>query len=119
MISKDKAKKFATEWVEAWNAHDLDRVLDHYTNDFEMSSPFIVAFTGEATGSLKGKTQVRNYWQSALDHMPDLRFELLEVCIGVDSIAIYYNAVLGKRAVEVFFFNESGKVCRALAHYNE
>ncbi len=119
MISEDKANQFAQKWVEAWNAHDLDRVVSHYTDDFEMSSPFIASFTGEASGTLKGKAQVRDYWQAALDRMSDLRFELLEVCVGVDSIAIYYNAVLGKRAVEVFFFDESGKVCRALAHYNE
>nr|AUN36304.1 hypothetical protein [uncultured bacterium] len=79
-----------------------------------MSSPFIASFTGEASGTLKGKAQVRDYWQAALDRMSDLRFELLEVCVGVDSIAIYYNAVLGKRAVEVF---SSMKVARFVGHW--
>ena len=56
MITKDWAQKFAREWVEAWNAHDLERVLSHYTHDFEMSSPFIAEFAGELSGTLKGKT---------------------------------------------------------------
>ena len=46
------ANKFAAEWIAAWNAHDLPRVLSHYTEDFEMSSPKIVQIAGEASGRL-------------------------------------------------------------------
>ena len=118
MVTRDAALKFAREWIEAWNAHDLEGVLTHYTDDFEMSSPFIAAFTGEPSGSLKGKARVGAYWQNALECVPDLRFELLEVFTCVDSITIYYKAVLGKLATEVFFLNQDGKAYRALAHYN-
>ena len=41
-IDQAFAERFAAEWVEAWNAHDLERVLSHYAEDFEMSSPYIV-----------------------------------------------------------------------------
>ena len=118
IITKDWARQFAQEWIEAWNAHDLERVLSHYTDDFEMSSPFIAAFSGERSGTLKGKTQVGAYWRSALEHIPDLRFELLEVFVCVNSITIYYKAVLNKLATEVLFFGKDGKVYKALAHYN-
>jgi hypothetical protein len=55
-INMDKgfADKFAQEWIAAWNAHDVDRVLTHYTNDFEMTSPVITQVTGEPSGKLKG-----------------------------------------------------------------
>jgi hypothetical protein len=118
MITKDRALQFAQEWVEAWNAHDLERVLSHYTDDFEMSTPFIAAFAGEPSGTLKGKDKVGAYWQTALKRIPDLRFELLDVFTCVNSIAIYYKSVLGKLATEVFFFDQDGKVYKALAHYN-
>lgn len=59
MITKEEANHFAREWIEAWNSHDLERVLSHYTDDFEMSSPFIVGFTGEPLGTLRGKESVR------------------------------------------------------------
>lgn len=52
MVTRDRALKFAREWIEAWNAHDLQGVLSHYTDDFEMSSPFIGAFAGEPSGTL-------------------------------------------------------------------
>ena len=37
------AERFATDWIAAWNSHDLDRVLTHYEDDFEMSSPLIAS----------------------------------------------------------------------------
>jgi ketosteroid isomerase-like protein len=32
-ITKEWAESFAVEWIEAWNGHDLPRVLSHYTDD--------------------------------------------------------------------------------------
>ena len=37
-------EKFARDWIEGWNTHALERVLSHYADDFEMSSPFIGQF---------------------------------------------------------------------------
>jgi ketosteroid isomerase-like protein len=118
MIMVSEAQKFAREWVDSWNAHDLDRILSHYADDFQMTSPFIVQLMGEPTGTIKGKENIRAYWAMALERLPDLHFDLIEVLTSVDSITIYYHAVLGKRAAEVLFFDENGKVRRAVAHYN-
>ena len=117
MITGNDALKFAEEWIEAWNAHDVERVLSHYTDDFEMSSPFIAAFAGEPSGTLKGKAAVRAYWVTALRRIPDLRFELLGVFTCVDSVTIYYKAVQEKLATEVFFLNELGRAYKAVPHY--
>ncbi len=118
MLSQDEARRFAEEWIAAWNSHDLERILSHYTDDFEMSSPFIVSYTGEPSGTLKGKKQVGAYWRTALERIPDLQFGLIEVCVGVRSITLFYRSVFDKLAVEVLFLNEEGKAYRALAHYN-
>jgi ketosteroid isomerase-like protein len=118
MISINQAEKFAREWVDAWNSHDLDRILSHYADDFQMTSPFIVAMLNRPTGTIQGKENVRAYWAKALERLPDLHFDLIEVLAGVDSITIYYHAVLGKRAAEVLFFDANGKVRRGIAHYN-
>ncbi len=118
MISIDQAQKFGQEWVDAWNSRDLDLILSHYADDFQMTSPFIATMMNEPTGTLQGKAKVRAYWAQALERLPDLHFDLIEVLASVDSITIYYHAVLGKRAAEVLFFNDNGKVRRAAAHYN-
>lgn len=118
MITRSWAEHFGKDWVDSWNAHDLDRVLAHYSDDFEMSSPFIAAFTGEPSGTLKGKVQVAAYWRTAFQRFPDLRFELIQVFVCVNSITIYYRSVLGKLATEVLFFNSDGKAHKAFAHYD-
>lgn len=110
------AERFAADWIAAWNAHDLARILEHYADDFEMSSPVIVQVVGEPTGQLQGKAAVGAYWGKALQLMPDLHFELLTVLVGVGSIVLHYRSARGLSA-EVLHFGPDGKVVRAYAHY--
>ncbi len=116
MIDRAFAEHFAADWIAAWNAHDLERVLAHYADDFEMSSPVIVKLAGEPSGMLKGKEAVCAYWARALSLNTALRFELVETLVGVGSITLYYRGVRGPSA-EVFHFNADGRVARAYAHY--
>lgn len=113
----EDAKRFAEAWVAAWNRHDLTAVLEHYTEDFEMTSPMIRQVYGTESGTLKGKAAVGEYWRAALAKVPDLTFSVIEVTGGVNSVSIYYHAVMGKKAIETFFFNGQGKVYKALATY--
>ncbi|UTG63544.1 nuclear transport factor 2 family protein [Elizabethkingia anophelis] len=112
-----KAQQFAKIWIEAWNFHDMNAILSHYSEDIEITTPMIKMALGEGDGSLKGKEAVADYWRRALDKMPDLHFELYDVTEGVDSVALYYKSVMDKKAVEVMFFNEEGKVNKMFAHY--
>ncbi|MBI5559564.1 MAG: nuclear transport factor 2 family protein [Deltaproteobacteria bacterium] len=116
MIDKAFADHFAADWIDAWNNHDLDRILSHYIDDFEMSSPVIIKMAGEPSGTLKGKEAVGSYWAKALQLIPDLHFELVAALAGVNSITLFYNGVRGPSA-EVFHFNQNGKITRAYAHY--
>lgn len=117
MIGKAFAEHFAADWIAAWNAHDLDRILSHYADDFEMSSPVIVQIAGEPSGTLRGKIVVGAYWQKALALIPDLQFELISVLAGVGSITLCYKGARGRLAAEVFHFGPGGKVVKAFAHY--
>src|ERR1044072_1429792 len=116
MIDKVFSEHFARDWIDAWNSHDITRVLSHYSDDFEMSSPLIVHIVGEPSGMLKGKSAVGAYWQKAMQLVPDLRFELLATLIGVNSLTLYYKSARGLSA-EVFHFDLNRKVVRAYAHY--
>jgi ketosteroid isomerase-like protein len=117
MIDSTWAHEFAREWIAAWNAHDLKRILSHYTDDFEMSSPLIIERMQEPSGKLKGKEQIRPYWQKGLAAVPPLKFELLDVYMGVDSIVIHYRSVHRKMVCETLFFNAQRQVVRGVAHY--
>ncbi len=112
----EQAEDFADDWISAWNAHDLERILSHYEDDFEMSSPVIVEAMNEPSGTLKGKQAISEYWSRALEKYPDLVFEKRHVLLGANSVTIIYNGVRGLSA-EVFHFSGTGKVSSAYAHY--
>ena len=60
MIMRELAEKFSTQWIEAWNSHDLDRILLHYSDDFEMSSPNIAQIAGEPSERSRGRLPAAN-----------------------------------------------------------
>lgn len=116
MITREFADRFAQEWIDAWNSHHLERVLSHYADDFEMSSPYIAQIAGEPFGMLKGKPAVAAYWTQALERVSTLHFEVHLTLLGADSLVIYYRGARGM-AAEVFFFEPNGLVVKASAYY--
>jgi len=119
MIDRDWAERFASEWIDGWNSHDLERIFSHYTDDFEMSSPFIVEMMKVPSGVLRGKVAIRPYWTAALERKPPIKFELLGVYVGVDRIGIHYRSVGRRLAFEVLTFNAALQVTHGAAHYGE
>ncbi|MDB4932811.1 MAG: nuclear transport factor 2 family protein [Myxococcaceae bacterium] len=110
------ARAFAQEWCEGWNAHDLPRILAHYADDFEMSSPLIVERGLDPSGVLRGKPAVAAYWGRGLaTAQPPLRFELIDVYAGVDSIVIHYRSVGRKLVMEILTFDARRRVIRGSA----
>lgn len=110
-------KNFATSWITSWNSHNLEDILSHYSDDIEITTPMIKLAAGIESGSLKGKDAVAAYWKKALQKIPDLHFELIDVTEGINSVALYYTSVMNKKAIEVMFFNDEGKVNRMYALY--
>lgn len=117
MIDKDWARAFARDWIEAWNSHDMDRILSHYADDFQMSSPLIVERMKGSDGLLQGKAAIRAYWEPSLAADPPLEFELIDLLVGIDSITLYYRNV-GKRVVaETLMFGRDGLVARGMSQW--
>jgi ketosteroid isomerase-like protein len=116
MMNAEQANEFSEHWIHAWNAHDMEMILSHYTDDFEMSSPVIIDAMSEPSGTLKGKEDIRAYWSKSFEKYPNLKFEKLHVLVGSNSVTIIYNGVRGLSA-ESFHFNTVGKVYAAHAHY--
>ncbi|NDZ80496.1 nuclear transport factor 2 family protein [Streptomyces sp. SID10853] len=100
------AQKFAAEWLEDWNSHDLERILAHYHEEVTFSSPMIARFTGDASGTVRGKDELRAYWRTGLARIPGLHFEVMDVRAGVDSLVIDYRNQIGGRVYEVLTFRD-------------
>ncbi|MGH9256958.1 MAG: nuclear transport factor 2 family protein [Vicinamibacterales bacterium] len=113
-----RTEVFAKEWIQAWNQRDVEAVVSHYSEDVEFQSPFVVKLLGEASGIVSGKQNLREYFRKGLAAFPgDLRFELLEVYVGVDSLLVHFHVhfqAKGRKAIEVMELNREGKIRRAL-----
>ena len=120
VIAAEEAEKFAREWVAAWNSGDLNRILSHYADDFEMRSPLIAERGFSPDGCLRGKDAIRPYWAAGLAATPPIHFELIGVHSGVGAIAIHYRSVgRGKIVVERIEMGPDGKGVRAEALYRD
>lgn len=118
IITKEFAKAFAIEWVEAWNAQDLNRILSHYTNDITVHSPLAAKRFPDSNGVLHGKEAIRSYWRIGLTSQPNLKFTLVDIFIGVDSISILYtSSARDHQVVEVMFFDQDKRVSRTYVYY--
>lgn len=100
MITEEQARSFAQEWIEAWNSHDLERILAHWADDCSFSSPLIVRVLNEPSGRVHGKEALRRYWRRGLEAFPGLHFELDTVYVGHDTLVITYLNHRGQKVAE-------------------
>jgi hypothetical protein len=117
-LTADEARQFAQEWIEAWNAHDLERILSHYDDAAELTSPTAARLLGLPDGTIRGKEGLGAYFQKGLQAYPGLRFELKDVLCGVRSVLLYYTNQNGTHTGEFMEISPSGKVTRVVANYS-
>ena len=117
MLGEAFARQLAREITEAWNSHDLERILAHYEDDVTLTSPYAAERYGDPTGVVRGKAALRAYFALALAAYPELHFELVDVLWGVSSVVLYYVNQRGTLTAEVLELSPSGRVARVLANY--
>lgn len=117
-MTRDEAWRFASNWVAAWNAHDLDLIMSHYDEAIELSSPVVAPLLGIPSGTVIGEENVRAYFKRGLEAFPELRFHLEDVLWCLNSVVLYYTNQKGSRTAEFMELSGIGKVARVVAHYN-
>jgi len=118
MTNSFNANAFAREWITAWNSRDLDAIMSHYAEDVVLTSPVAAKLLNDASGTVRGKSSLRSYFQRGVEAYPDLRFELLEVMSGLSSVVFCYVNQKGTKTAEFMELDESGKVMRVVANYS-
>ena len=78
------ASTFTVEWIAAWNSHDLDRIISHYSAEIAFLSP--IAQQRMGNGRVVGVEALLEYWGRGLKASPDLRFELIDVLRGHECL---------------------------------
>jgi steroid delta-isomerase-like uncharacterized protein len=77
-------QKFVSEFIEAWNAHDVRRVTSYYSPDYEESD------VGQ-TSPQHGPDAVRRYLLYYFRAFPDLHVTVNQVLEDTDSVALFWT----------------------------
>jgi hypothetical protein len=115
-MTREEAMRFATEWAAAWNARDVEQVLDAFSDEVSFTSPTALAVMGTAT--VRGKAALRKYWTTAMARIETLRFSIERAVWDPASreLAIVYVADINgqpKRVSENLTFGVDGLVASA------
>ena len=115
MLDDTEALEFARKHVEVWNAHELDAIVDLYTDTVELVSPLAAALSGDAV--IRGRAALREYFARGLEKYPELKFEIIDVFRCRSSVTVVYFGAGRKRVAEVMFLRDDHKIERVFAHY--
>jgi predicted ester cyclase len=118
MLTAQKAREFADDWIAAWNSHNLDAILSHYASTVTLTSPVAANLLNDPSGTVGGKEALRSYFQRGLEAFPNLTFVLHDVLSGINSVVLYYTNHKGTKTAEFMEFDANGKVIRVVANYN-
>lgn len=116
------AKEHVEKWINAWNNHELETLLEMYSDEVQFSSPKIkIIFPDRKSSKLGNKKELEEYWTLALRvKYPDLKFEVKEVIIHNDTIVLEYFASLNRfdrtLVMEKFEFKDN-KIIRSSVFY--
>jgi ketosteroid isomerase-like protein len=99
------AVEFSQHWVSAWNAHDVDAVLEHFHDDVVFTSPTAAELFPQTQGVLRGRDALREYWSEGVRRIPDLHFSVVGVYEGIDTVVINFRNQRGDLVSEVLIFD--------------
>jgi len=116
VIDIARARQFAAEWINAWNNHDVEAILKHYADVLEFSSPLVVTRLGRPDGTIRKRTELREYFSQSLGPDSRLRFELIDVLAGVSSVTLIYRNHRQQIVAETMGLDDAGRANRVMVH---
>ncbi|UDF04450.1 nuclear transport factor 2 family protein [Asticcacaulis sp. AND118] len=117
-LSKSQYEQLSREWYAAWNAHDAGQIAALYADDLVFTSPFIAKMDLNETGTITGIEAFFDYLQKALPRVPNLKFEPVAICLGVDSNTVVYRNQSSHIVTEVQTFAPDGLILSANVAYS-
>lgn len=89
-MTSQKNLSIAHAWFEAFNSHNLEKLLSLYDNEAEHFSPKLKIRHPETNGLVTGKNALRNWWQEAFDRLPTLKYKVTSLTANSDRVFMEY-----------------------------
>lgn len=69
-MDNEFAQQFTSDWLDASNAHDLESILGHFTDEIVFTSPLARQIVEGSDGVIHDKEELRAYWNEGLRRSP-------------------------------------------------
>ncbi|MEI7508665.1 MAG: nuclear transport factor 2 family protein [Flavobacterium sp.] len=89
-MTSQKNLSITHAWFEAFNAHNLEKLLSLYDEDAEHYSPKLKIRHPETNGLVTGKNALRTWWQDAFDRLPTLNYKVTSLTANSDRVFMEY-----------------------------
>jgi len=80
----------AQAWFEAFNNHNLEKLLSLYDDDAAHFSPKLKVRQPETNGLIVGKNALRLWWQDAFERLPSLHYKATTLTANSDRVFMEY-----------------------------
>lgn len=107
-LDPDTAATIANDWLDAFNAHRADQVVEYFAEDVTARSPAIARLRPASGGYLEGKPAVLSFYEDGFRAIPDLHFRL--VLTGIGQLTILYRNQRDILVAETLSLREDGLV---------
>jgi hypothetical protein len=118
MIKDNLVEYFERSWIDAWNNHDLDKIMEPFADEVEFISPNIFFRSAITDGKLIGKEALRAHYKQSLELSEDLEARSVEVLLGVDSIVVIYRRENRGELASFMIFDANEKIISMREHYS-
>ncbi|MGP8214171.1 MAG: nuclear transport factor 2 family protein [Bacteroidia bacterium] len=73
-MSENPVISIAMQWFDAFNEHNLEKLLALYDDNAQHYSPKLKARSPGTNGLIKGKNALRLWWKDSFERLPTLKY---------------------------------------------
>jgi hypothetical protein len=89
-MSPEKNLSIAHLWFEAFNNHNLEKLLSLYDEESQHFSPKLKIRHPETKGFVTGKEALRNWWKDSFERFPTLSYKVTSLTSNSDRVFMEY-----------------------------
>ena len=86
----EQNKQIAIKWFEAFNEHNLEKLLLLYDDQASHYSPKLKLRFPETKGLINGKQALRGWWEDAFRRLPLLKYEIQNLTADDEHVFMEY-----------------------------